>query len=307
MNYTLHQLQIFLKITQLKSITKASEALFLSQPAVSIQLRKFQEQFSIPLTEVVGRQLYVTDFGEEIAEAAEKILNEVQAMNYKTQSFKGQIAGRLRISIVSTGKYVMPFFLSDFTNKNSGVDLIMDVTNKSSVVRSLENNEVDFALVSVIPDQLNLNRVELMANKLYLVGGTKERFGRKVTKKKIFETYPMLYREDGSATRNAMESFLVSQDFATPKKMELTSNEALKQAVVAGLGYSIMPLIGIKNELKNGDLKIIPFKGLPIVTTWNLVWQKSKKLSPTAAAFLEFINDEKDRIIKENFEWYDQY
>ncbi|MEF3079218.1 LysR family transcriptional regulator [Winogradskyella poriferorum] len=307
MNYTLHQLQIFLKITQLKSITKASEALFLSQPAVSIQLKKFQDQFSIPLTEVVGRQLYVTDFGLEIAEAAEKILNEVDAINYKTMAFKGQVAGRLKISVVSTGKYVMPYFLSDFTNKNKGVDLIMDVTNKQSVVKSLENNEVDFSLVSIIPEQLNLNRVELMENRLYLVGGTKKKFNQKVSKKKIFENYPMLYREDGSATRNAMESFIASQNISTPKRMKLTSNEALKQAVIAGLGYSIMPLIGIKNELKNGDLKIIPFKGLPIVTNWNLVWQKSKNLSPVAQAYLEFINNEKDRIIKENFDWYKAY
>lgn len=307
MNYTLHQLQIFLKITELKSITKASEALFLSQPAVSIQLKKFQDQFSIPLTEVVGRQLYVTDFGKEIAEAAEKILNEVQAINYKTLSFKGQVAGRLKISVVSTGKYVMPYFLSDFTNKHRGVDLIMDVTNKQSVVKSLENNEVDFSLVSVIPDQLNLDRVELMANKLYLVGGTKEKFDRNVSVKKIFETYPMLYRENGSATRNAMENFIASHNIATPKRMELTSNEALKQAVLAGLGYSIMPLIGIKNELKNGDLQIIPFKDLPIVTTWHLVWQKAKNLSPTAVAYLDFIKAEKERIIAENFEWYDKY
>ncbi|WP_299361937.1 LysR family transcriptional regulator [Winogradskyella sp.] len=307
MNYTLHQLQIFLKITQLKSITKASEALFLSQPAVSIQLKKFQDQFSIPLTEVVGRQLYITDFGWEIAEAAEKILNQVQAINYKTMSFKGQIAGRLKISVVSTGKYVMPYFLSDFTNNNRGVDLIMDVTNKTSVIKSLENNEVDFSLVSVIPDQLNLNRVELMENKLYLVGGTKEKFNRKVSKKKIFETYPMLYREDGSATRNAMETFIASHNISTSKRMELTSNEALKQAVIAGLGYSIMPLIGIKNELKNGDLQIIPFNGLPIITNWNLVWQKSKNLSPVAIAYLDFLKMEKDRIIKENFDWYAAY
>ena len=307
MNYTLHQLQIFLKVTQLKSITKASEALFLSQPAVSIQLKKFQEQFSIPLTEVVGRQLYVTDFGFEIAEAAEKILNEVQAINYKTLSFKGQIAGRLKLSIVSTGKYVMPYFLSDFTNKNKGVDLIIDVTNKSSVIQSLERNEVDFALVSVIPAQLNLERVQLMENKLFLIGGAKLKFNKKVASKKIFEEYPLIYREEGSATRKAMEEFLSSKDLSTRKKMELTSNEALKQAVIAGLGLSIMPLIGIKNELKNGDLQIIPFKGLPIVTNWNLVWQKSKKLSPTAMAYLDFIRTEKDRIIQENFDWYKAY
>ncbi len=307
MNYTLHQLQIFLKITQLKSITKASEALFLSQPAVSIQLKKFQDQFSIPLTEVVGRQLYVTDFGEEIAEAAEKVLNEVQAINYKTLSYKGQVAGRLKISIVSTGKYVMPYFLSDFTNQNKGVDLIIDVTNKTSVVKSLEKNQVDFALVSVIPDKLNLERIELMENKLFLIGSTKNKIDNKVSKKKIFESYPMLYREEGSATRNAMEVFIASHNISTRKKIELTSNEALKQAIIAGLGYSIMPLIGIKNELKNGDLEIIPFKGLPIVTNWNLVWQKSKNLSPTATAYLNFIKDEKDRIISENFDWYEDY
>ena len=307
MNYTLHQLQIFLKITQLKSITKASEALFLSQPAVSIQLKKFQDQFSIPLTEVVGRQLYVTDFGWEIAEAAEKILNEVQAINYKTMSFQGKVAGRLKISVVSTGKYVMPYFLSDFTNANQGVDLIMDVTNKTSVVKSLEHNEVDFSLVSVIPEQLNLNRVELMENKLYLVGGTKEKFNKNIDAKDIFEGYPMLYREDGSATRNAMETFIAGHSISTSKRMELTSNEALKQAIIAGLGYSIMPLIGIKNELKNGDLQIFPFKGLPIITNWNLVWQKSKKLSPVAKAFLDFIEREKQRIIQENFSWYNDY
>lgn len=307
MNYTLHQLQIFLKVTRLKSITKASEALFLSQPAVSIQLKKFQDQFPIPLTEVIGRQLYVTDFGLEIAEAAERVINEVQAINYKTQSFKGQVAGRLKLSIVSTGKYVMPYFLSDFTNKNKGVDLSIDVTNKSSVIKSLEKNEVDFALVSVIPEQLNLERVELMENKLYLIGATKSIINKNVSAKKIFEAYPLIYREEGSATRKAMENFIASKNISTYKKMELTSNEALKQAVIAGLGVSVMPIIGIKNELKNGDLKIIPLNGLPLVTNWNLVWQKSKKLSPTAMAYIDFINAEKARIIKENFDWYEAY
>ncbi len=307
MNYTLHQLQVFLKITELKSITKASEALFLSQPAVSIQLKKFQDQFSIPLTEVVGRQLYVTDFGKEIAEAAQKIINEVQAINYKTLSFKGQIAGRLKISVVSTGKYVMPYFLSDFTKKNEGVDLIIDVTNKTSVVKSLEQNEVDFALVSVIPDKLNLERIQLMENKLFLIGNCKTTYSKTMPLKKLLQVQPLIFREEGSATRNAMETYLKAKHIPAQKKMELTSNEALKQAIIAGLGNSIMPLIGIKNELKNGDLQIIKAKGLPLITNWNLVWLKSKKLSPTAFAYLEFINTEKNRIINEYFDWYEAY
>lgn len=114
MNYTFNQLRIFLKICQTQSVTKASEELHLTQPAVSIQLRNLQDQFEIPLTEVVGRKIFITDFGKEIAMAAENILNQVHAINYKTQAHKGQLTGRLKFSIVSTGKYVLPYFLSDF-------------------------------------------------------------------------------------------------------------------------------------------------------------------------------------------------
>ncbi|GGI57566.1 LysR family transcriptional regulator [Winogradskyella haliclonae] len=307
MNYTLHQLQIFLKVAELKSITKASEELFLSQPAVSMQLKKFQDQFSIPLTEVVGRQLYVTDFGNEIVEAAEKILNEVEAINYKTLSRQGKLAGKLKIAIVSTAKYGMPYFLTGFMQKHSGIDLEMDVTNKAGVIRSLENNEVDFAMVSVLPEHLSLNKVELMTNKLFLVGSAHTETQSKRITKTIFEKYPLLYREKGSATRSAMESFLTKLNVPNKKKIELTSNEALKQALIAGLGISIMPLIGLKNELKDEELHIIPYKNLPIKTNWNLIWLTSKNLSPVASAYLEYIQSEKEKIIHDTFSWYEAY
>lgn len=307
MNYTLHQLQIFLKITENQSITKASEELHLTQPAVSIQLKNFQDQFSIPLTEVVGRKLFVTDFGKEIAQAAEKVLNEVYAINYKTMAYKGELSGRLKISVVSTGKYVMPYFLSDFMKRHSGVDLIMAVTNKSRVVETLELNEVDFALVSVLPKKLKVDTVELMQNKLFFVGGKQLKFRKAPSKKTLFEDLPLIYREQGSATRNAMEGFISKNKLPVRKKIELTSNEAVKQAVMSGLGCSIMPLIGIKNEIFNEDLQIIPVKGLPISTTWNLIWLKSKKLSPAATAYLDFIKKEKERIINERFDWIKKY
>jgi DNA-binding transcriptional LysR family regulator len=307
MDFTLHQLKTFVKLTEYQSITKAAEALFLTQPAVSIQLKNFQKQFGIPLTEVVGRQLYITDFGKEVAQSAQRILDEIEVINYKTKSFKGKLTGRIKISIVSTAKYVMPYFLSDFMRAHSGVDLMMDVTNKTRVVESLERNEVDFAMVSVLPEQLKLNRIELMQNKLYLVGGTVLNRNPKQSVMRLFQKHPLLFREKGSATRAAMESFLAQKDIQPFKKIELTSNEALKQAIVAGLGYSIMPLIGIKNELKNDDLEIIPYRGLPIVSHWNLVWLKSKKLSPAAKAYLEFVETEKDCIIKETFDWFEKY
>lgn len=306
MNYTLHQLQIFLKIAELESITKASEDLYLTQPAVSIQLKNFQDQFPIPLTEVIGRKLYITEFGKEIAQAAEKIINEVHAINYKTLSYQGQLSGRLKISSASTGKYVIPYFLSDFIKLNPGVELVIDVTNKSRVVESLELNEVDFAMVSVLPEKLKVNHVNLMQNRLFYVASSKLDL-KKYSKRDLFEKVPLIYRELGSATRNAMENFIISNKFSVQKKIELTSNEAVKQAVIAELGCSIMPLIGIKNALKNKDLQIIPVKGLPIITTWNLVWLKSKKLSPAAAAYLDFINSNKDRTINDKFSWINNY
>ena len=307
MNYTLHQLHIFYKISINQSITRTAEEMFLTQPAISIQLKNFQDQFSIPLTEVVGRQLYITDFGKEIAEAAKKIIEEVEAINYKTLSFSGELAGKLKLSIASTGKYVMPYFLSGFMDLNSGVELVMDVTNKSQVIRSMELNEVDFALVSVVPEKLKVNHVELMGNQLFLIGNRSSDLDEPVSIEEIFQSHPMIYREEGSATRNAMEQFIIQNDYPVRKKIELTSNEAVKQSVQAGLGYSIMPLIGIKNELQNNSLQIIPVMGLPLKTTWRLIWLQSKRLSPVAAAYLEYLKSQKDVIIKNHFKWASVY
>ncbi len=302
MNYTLNQLQIFLKIAETKSVTRAAEELHLTQPAVSIQLKNFQDQFKIPLTEVVGRKMYITAFGEEIARAASVILNEVHAINDKTLAYKGQLTGKLTLSVVSTGKYVMPYFLSGFMQQHPGVELVMDVTNKSRVIESLQKNEVDFSLVSILPEKLSVNSVELIENKLYLVGNKNTKPGKTTDAKKLFEGLPLIFRENGSGTRQTMERFLERKHLHTQKKLELTSNEAVKQAVIAGLGYSIMPLIGIKNELRNGDLKIIPVKGLPIKTIWRLIWLKGKNHLPAASSFLQYVQHEKAKIIKKHFD-----
>ena len=307
MNYTINQLRIYLKITQTQSITKASEELHLTQPAVSIQLKNFQAQFDIPLTEMVGRRIFITDFGKEIAVAAERILDEVYAINYKTLAYKGKLIGNLKISVVSTGKYIIPYFLTDFLKKHEGIELRLDVTNKAQVIKSLENNEVDFSLVSVMPDNLKLNKLELMQNQLYLVGNKSKKFNEKIYSKNIFETIPLIYREDGSGTRLVMEKFILKNNLPVRKKMELTSNEAVKQAVIAGMGYSIMPLIGIKNELNNGDLQIIPVKGFPIKSVWNLIWLNDKGFSMVAKSFLNYLKAEKQNIIKEKFDWVKSY
>lgn len=301
MNYTLNQLQVFQKIAQTQSVTKAAEELHLTQPAVSIQLRNFQNQFDIPLTEVIGRKIYITDFGREIAKAAEQILEQVYDIQHKTLAYRGQLFGKLKVSVVSTGKYVMPYFLTAFMQANSGVELEMDVTNKTKVIKSLEANEVDFSLVSILPEHLALNHIDLLDNKLYLVGNRDTTPSEQVDLKVLFEQSPLIFREKGSGTRQSMEKFIAAQQLNVQKKMELTSNEAVKQAVLAGLGYSIMPLIGIRNELQSGTMKIIPVEGLPIHTVWQLIWLKGKNLSPVANAYLQHVEAEKGRIAELHF------
>ncbi len=307
MHYTLHQLVIYLKVIQKKSITKAAEELHLTQPAVSIQIKKLQEQFDVPLIEVIGRKIHVTEFGQEIALACQEIVNQMADIQNKALAFKGMVTGKIKISVVSTGKYVIPYFLTKFSKLFPGIELIIDVTNKAKVIETLEKNETDFALVSTIPENLNINTIELMLNKLYLTRKSKIEGPVAHFNPSDLEKISLIYREQGSATRQAMEKYISSYQITSTRTIELVSNEAVKQAIVAGMGYSIMPLIGMKNELLNRELEIVPMPNLPIETEWNLIWLKDKQLSPSSQAYVNFIHENKDAIIHKHFNWFTKF
>jgi DNA-binding transcriptional LysR family regulator len=228
-------------------------------------------------------------------------------MQNLNQAIGGKLTGKIKISVVSTGKYVIPFFLSAFFNEHDGVQLMLDVTNKAKVVQSLESNDIDFAMVSVLPTNLKIDKVELLQNKLFLVANKNFKLKKGTYDKNIFNEVPIIYREQGSGTRYVMEKFIEKNKLPVHKKMELATNEAVKQAVIAGLGCSIMPLIGIKNELQNGDLKIVPVKGFPIKSNWYLIWLKSKKFSLPAQAFLKYLKQEKTTIVKSEFKWFEDF
>jgi DNA-binding transcriptional LysR family regulator len=204
---------------------------------------------------------------------------------------------------VSTGKYVLPYFLTDFLQNNPGVEISIDVTNREKVFHSLENNEVDFSLISTDINSPSFEYIDILENDLVLVGNAKTA-GHKPTFafQEFNKELPLIFRENGSGTRKIMETYLKKQGIHVLKKIELQSNEAVKQAVIAGLGYSIMPMIGIKNELKNGQLAVIPRSGLPITTTWKLIWHKEKNPSPVARAFMNYVIENKDAIKKNHFE-----
>lgn len=308
MNYTFHQLKVFMAVVEKQSVTKASEELNMTQPAVSIQLRNLQLQFDIPLTEVIGRKLYVTEFGRELYQIADKVLQEVASINYHTHSFRGMISGKLKISVASTGKYVIPYYLKSFLKKNETIDLKLDVTNKTNVIKSLQNNEVDFSLISVLPDKLDIEEEVLLPNKLFLTSAVDADF--KVTKrmdKSVFENLPLIYREEGSGTRVAMQQYFKKAHIVPKARFELTSSEAVKQAVIAGLGFSIQSILSIKNELRQNDIKIIPVRGLPLVENWRLIWLRKKKMSVVAREFLKHIQQNKKNIYQQYFSWIEEY
>jgi DNA-binding transcriptional LysR family regulator len=203
--------------------------------------------------------------------------------------------------VVSTGKYIIPYFLSEFLSQNSSIELEIDVTNKSKVIEKLENNVIDLALVSTIPQNLKTDGLSLLKNTLYLVGKAKVALNFKNFDIHSLQTIPLIYREQGSSTRYLMEQFLELNGIKNHNTLELTSNEAVKQAVLAGLGFSIMPLIGLRNEISSGELMIIPFNGLPLETEWQLIWLSDKKHSYVSQAFIEHVIDNKNSVIDTYF------
>ena len=302
MHYTLHQLKIFQKIAEVGSITKAAEELHLTQPAVSIQLKKLQEQIEIPLTEVIGRKIHITDFGRKMAEVSSKIIEDMDLIQDTVNQYKGLLTGKVKFSCVSTGKYVLPYFLRSFMDNYPAVELEIEVTNKLNVIDSLETNSCDFALVSVLPENQDLNAIYFGQNVLQLVGSST--LNDVPNKPDDLNHCTLIFREYGSATRNAMENYLSSHGIKGYKRIVLQSNEAVKQAVNAGLGYSIMPLIGLKNELANGSIRRIPMDDLPIVSQWNLVYNKDKRLTPAAEKLIEEIENHRQEVVEKHFRSY---
>ena len=301
MNYTFHQLQILLKVAEFQSITKAAEELYLTQPAISIQLKNLQDQFDLPLTEVIGRQLYITDFGKEIVARSKNILEEANAIKYTVDQYKGLLSGKIKISVVSTGKYVIPYFLKPFIDLHPGIKISIDVSNKNKVFNDLNKNESDFSLVSALPDGIKVNNIELMDNRLFLIGNKDSNV--RIRHPKDLQKITLLYREEGSATRGYMQRYLNEKNVIPEKSMELVSNEAVKQAIYAGIGFSIVPLIGLRAALENENIRIYPLDGLPIITKWHLIYNNNKSLTPAQEALVNFIEGNKKHLVEEHFSW----
>jgi len=289
MKYTLHQLEIFVRLSRTLSVTQTAEELNLSQPAVSIQLKNFQSNFAIPLTELVHKRLYLTEFGKTVAVKAAEVLRSTEGVNQCLAAYQGEITGPLRISTVSTGKYIVPYLLAPFIKQHPSLDISLNVSNKNTVQQELTGNEIDLALVSLKPE-LRVEEYVLMENEFVLVG-TKPPVSAEVWSPDRLGSIPILFREPGSATRQMMERYLQQHGITVKRSLELTTNEAIRQSIKAGLGYSIMPKVSILPDLEQGKLFIQPVRGLPIRSQWTFIWPEGKKLSPQAQAFLDNVHE----------------
>lgn len=302
MNFTLHHLKVFLVVAEMKSITLAARVLNMTQPAVSIQLKNLQDQFDLPLTELIGRKLYVTDFGREIENIARRVLSEVDSIKDHSLRFKGVLSGKLRIAAASTGKYILPYYLRNFLAENPHVELDMEVSNKNKVVERLRNNEADFVLLTVMPTDMDLYEEVLMPNRLYLFGASENVHSiQQNSTNTLFRDLPLIFREEGSGTRHVMQQFFQKSNISPRIGLSLSSTEAVKQAVLAGLGYSVLPLVSVVDELMLNKLSIIPVKGFPLRNNWRLVWLQKKQLTAVASAFLSYIKEHKQQIYQTHF------
>jgi len=289
MSFTLHQLDVFASVAKNKSITKAANELFMSQPAVSIQVKKLQEHFDIDLIEVIGKQLYLTDAGVELYNSQKKIKNELKVLEMALDELKGVMKGRLSIVVVSTAKYFMPYILGEFRNESPQVQISLKVTDRIEVTSQLKDNECDLAVFSQLPDGVPVEYIEFLSNPLVVAASPKLDIAKK---KKIswkeLEKYDFLIRETGSGTRLVMESLLRKEKINPKIVMELSTNEAVKQAIMAGIGISLVSRYSLTNEEIMGKISVLNVEGLPYVNSWKLVYPKGKKLSPVARSFIEF-------------------
>jgi DNA-binding transcriptional LysR family regulator len=307
MNISLTQLRALKAIAVQESITGAAKSLNMTQPAVSIQLKNLQEQFEVPLTEIIGKRIHITEFGQELVEMADRIFDEVAQIEQKMLGLKGLLGGKIRISAVSTGKYIIPYLMADFMKIHPHVEISLEVSNRYSVLAHLQENTTDLALISVSPpSDLAFDSITLEENKWYLAcaPGLAEKFQTQIDANN-WSKVPFILREKGSGTRLKMEEFFKSRNIKVDSKMELATNEAVKQAVMAGLGASILSNFSMSQEIEDRRITLLKYPDLPIKSMWKLIWLKQKKHSPAVLAFIRWLSENKKSVFHSHFNTFD--
>jgi DNA-binding transcriptional LysR family regulator len=290
---TLRQLQILDSAARTLSFSRTSEALHLTQPAVSMQMKHLAELAGLPLFERVGRRLHLTEAGQELARHAREVLRLVEQADDALAALRGLRGGRIRVAVTSTAKYFAPKLISLFARRHPEVKVRLTVNNREVVIRALAANEVDLAIMGKPPDGLETVAAEFAAHPFVVVAAPDHPLARRRSVPlSAFAAETFLVREPGSGTRAAMERFFAAHGVEIQVGMTLDSNETIKQAVMAGMGLSFISRHTVGLELSVGALAVVHAPGLPVMRAWNVVRLAAKRPAPAAQAFEGFVVEE---------------
>lgn len=301
MHLTLQQLKLFEAVSRNNSFTRAAEELHLTQPAVSIQVKRLEEQTGLPLFEQVGKKIFPTAAGKAMYAASVDILGRVAELKGTVEELKGEVKGPLQLAVVTTTKYFMPHLLGQFLQTYPDVEPKMKFSNRARVVDRLMNNEDDFVVMGQIPTDKGLETYPFLENILCVVAPPSHPLAQQsniqlldLVKERFLE------REIGSGTRLVFDQLLEKNGLQVEPYMELGSSEAIKQGVMAGLGLAILSLHSLELERQAGRIVVLDVEGFPIARRWYAVHLKGKKLSLVAKTFLDFILKESNHVLDMN-------
>lgn len=292
MRVTLRQLQTFEAVARLSSVTRAAQEMHVSQPTVSKQIKLLQEEVGIPLIEHIGKKLFLTEAGQQLYDTCAQWLNTWGRFEQTIADLKGMKQGRLRVSTVTTAKYFLPRILGLFCQKYPGIDVSLEVLNRIRVLERLSNNQDDLYIMGVPPESEDVYAEPFIENSLVMIAPTNHPLA---AKKHIpvaeLEGQPFILREQGSGTRLLVEKLFDDFKLRLNVRMELGSNEAIKQAVAGGLGVSLLSKSSLNLDPSQNELCLLDIEGFPIKRHWYMVRPKDKELSVVAQTFMDFLTE----------------
>ncbi len=301
---TFRQLQIFESVFRLGSFTRAAEELFLTQPTVSMQIKKLIDAIGMPLFEHVGRRVEPTEAGKELYQACRQVFQVLSNLEMKISDLQGLKRGRLRVGVITTAKYLAPEMLGQFSQHYPGIDLALKVTNRERIIERMDNNEDDLYIMGQAPTgEMEVDSFQFAPNPLVVMAPRNHPLvGKKNIDLKRLCEEPLIIREPGSGIRDVTLRHFQENGCKPRVRMELGSNEAIKHAIVGGLGISVLSLHTLTLEGSDGPVAILDVEGFPIIRNWYLVYPKGKELSLAAQAFLDFAiecgPDIRERMLK---------
>ncbi len=297
---TLQQLRLFEAVARHSSFTRAAEEVHLSQPAVSIQVKRLEENVGLELFEQIGKRINLTEAGRELYAASKDVLGRLSELDSAIDSLKGEIAGTLTVTAVTSAKYFLPHLLGAFLRRYPDVEPKLKVVNRAAMLERIADNEDDLYVMGHVPDDLDVAEFPFLENIISVVASPEHPLARKrkVALKQL-EDERFLVRESGSGNRKVVSEFFQGQGLEITPYMELGSAEAIKQGVMAGLGISALSLHNLRLEVAAKQIVVLKVDGFPLRRRWNVVHRKGKKLSHAAGSFIEFLQAEGQHLVNE--------